>query len=274
LSSGPNNKTPQGHSRHLTDLPVYTSAVKYQGFTKLVTYDFNHMFSVSERTAHRILKDGQSADWIKHNFTHLTRVYPKGVRLTSSNFDPRPFWTAGAQLVAINYQTQDDGSLYNDALFHAGGYVLKPLSLRQKVVESPQKFKLRIQVISAQRLPPTGDLYVEITVGEDTYRTKATKGASLTPRWDESVEFTIEAKPSLLGLTFIHMAIRLPRGIVAQWTRPLSDTGKGYRYLPLSDRDRSRYLFATLFARIDVVPLAVRERPKTSMAMSFGNVMM
>lgn len=252
LSSSKDTKVPQGHSRTLTELPVYTAAVKYQGFSKLVVYDFNHMFSVSERTAHRILKDGQGPDWIKHNFSHLTRVYPKGVRLTSSNFDPRPFWNAGAQLVAINYQTQDAGSLYNDALFHAGGYVLKPLALRQKTNEVAQQFRVRVRVISAQRFPPMAGLFVEATVDEETYRTRSTKAASLSPRWDESLEFTVEAKPSCLGLVFLHLAIKTSRGTIAQWTRPLSDSGRGYRYLSLDDRERSRYLFATLFARIDV----------------------
>jgi phosphatidylinositol phospholipase C delta len=258
VSSGPNTKTPQGHSRALTDLPVYTSAVKYRGFSKLVKYDFNHMFSLSENTANRILKAGQGPDWVKHNFTHLTRIYPKGVRLTSSNYDPRPFWLSGAQLVALNYQTQDAGSMYNEALFHSSGYVLKPLGLRQKVVEETQAYRLRLHIISAQRLPPMDDLYVEATVGDEVLRTKATKGVSLTPRWDETLEYIVEARPSVVGMTFVHLEIRLSRGVVAQWTRPLSDTGRGYRYLPLADRDRQKYLFATLFARIDLEPLPAK----------------
>lgn len=248
--------TTPSHSRRLAELPVYTSAVKYRGFSKLVTYDRHHMFSVSERTANRILREGQEADWIKHNFKHLTRVYPKGARLTSSNFDPRPYWDAGAQMVAINYQTLDAGSGFNAALFHRGGYVLKPAALRSKSGESSVRWGVRVQVISAQRLPPLADLYVEASVGDATQRTKAVRAASLGPRWDEVLEFEVEAKPSCLGLVFVHLELKSPRGVVAHVTRPLPDMGRGYRYLPLDDRDRARYLFATVFVKVDVVCLS------------------
>lgn len=48
----------------------------------------------------------------KHCFTHhsqlLTRVYPKGTRFDSSNYSPMPGWAAGAQYVALNFQTNDE----------------------------------------------------------------------------------------------------------------------------------------------------------------------
>ena len=42
---------------------------------------------------------------IKHNQDHLTRIYPKGTRVNSTNYKPHRYWAAGAQLVAINWQT-------------------------------------------------------------------------------------------------------------------------------------------------------------------------
>lgn len=44
-------------------------------------------------------------DLIKHTKTHVVRTYPKGLRLNSTNYEPHRFWAAGAQLVAINWQT-------------------------------------------------------------------------------------------------------------------------------------------------------------------------
>jgi len=88
----------------LSDLLIYTAGVKYQGFSKLVEYLPHHQFSVSERTGLRIMKENK-ADWIKHNFNHITRVYPKGFRLNSTNYDPLPYWSTGSQLVALNWQT-------------------------------------------------------------------------------------------------------------------------------------------------------------------------
>ena len=41
------------------------------------------------------------------NFTRksLLRVYPKGSRIKSENYDPIIYWNYGMQLVALNYQT-------------------------------------------------------------------------------------------------------------------------------------------------------------------------
>jgi len=46
----------------------------------------------------------------------MTRVYPVGKRITSSNYNPVPHWLSGSQVVALNYQTFDRGTdvcLYN-----------------------------------------------------------------------------------------------------------------------------------------------------------------
>ena len=88
----------------LAQLLIYTAGVKYQGFSKLVEYQARHQFSVSERTAGRIIRE-HKVDWIKHNFQHISRVYPQATRLASTNFDPVPYWSAGCQIVALNWQT-------------------------------------------------------------------------------------------------------------------------------------------------------------------------
>lgn len=35
----------------------------------------------------------------------MSRIYPKGTRMDSSNYNPQPFWNVGCQMVALNYQT-------------------------------------------------------------------------------------------------------------------------------------------------------------------------
>ena len=35
----------------------------------------------------------------------FSRVYPKGQRIDSSNYNPVGFWNVGCQMVALNYQT-------------------------------------------------------------------------------------------------------------------------------------------------------------------------
>lgn len=88
----------------LVSLLVYTVGVKCRGINKKEEYAPEHIFSLSENTANKILK-GSMIDLIKHTRTHVVRIYPKGMRLSSTNYEPHRYWSAGAQLVAINWQT-------------------------------------------------------------------------------------------------------------------------------------------------------------------------
>jgi len=46
-----------------------------------------------------------SALLTRYNKMQLSRIYPKGTRVDSSNYNPQVFWNAGCQLVALNFQT-------------------------------------------------------------------------------------------------------------------------------------------------------------------------
>ena len=119
-------------SLELVSLLVYTVGVKCRGLNKKEAYAPEHIFSLSENTANKLLKQAM-LDLIKHNRTHLVRTYPKGMRIGSTNYVPHRFWSAGCQLVALNWQTFDLGYMINHAMFQRNGragYVLKPLALR------------------------------------------------------------------------------------------------------------------------------------------------
>lgn len=89
----------------LASLLVYTVGVKCRGLNKKEHYAPEHVFSLSENTANKIIRQGLVGDLIKHNRTHAVRIYPKGLRLKSTNYEPHRYWAVGAQLVAINWQT-------------------------------------------------------------------------------------------------------------------------------------------------------------------------
>jgi hypothetical protein len=75
---------------------------------------------------------------------HIVRVYPAGMRIDSSNYNPVQFWTCGVQMAALNFQTcgtvvgvctlltcsvTDVAMTLNGAMFEQNGncgYVLKP----------------------------------------------------------------------------------------------------------------------------------------------------
>ena len=67
--------------------------------------------------------------WIDHNMHFFSRIFPKGLRVNSSNYMPLNTWMVGAQMVALNYQTNDMALQINHGLFRLNsgcGYVLKP----------------------------------------------------------------------------------------------------------------------------------------------------
>lgn len=45
-----------------------------------------------------------------YNKRQMSRVYPKGTRMDSSNYMPQMFWNAGCQMVALNFQTMGKGT--------------------------------------------------------------------------------------------------------------------------------------------------------------------
>ncbi|KAK1793389.1 hypothetical protein P4O66_011772 [Electrophorus voltai] len=70
----------------------------------------------------------------RYNKRQMSRIYPKGTRMDSSNYNPQPFWNVGCQMVALNYQTMDFPMQLNMALFEFNGrtgYLLKHDLLRR-----------------------------------------------------------------------------------------------------------------------------------------------
>ncbi|WFD30770.1 phosphoinositide phospholipase C [Malassezia sp. CBS 17886] len=148
----------------LSALLVYTVGVKCRGINKKESYAPEHMFSLSERKALRLIRTS-NPDLVKHNISHLTRIYPGLSSLSrlsnSANYIPVDMWAAGCQLVALNWQTRDRGLELNQAMFDASrGYVLKPDGVRvraaAKTVDRVVRVRLNLTIISAQQLPHVG----------------------------------------------------------------------------------------------------------------------
>ncbi|KAH9474534.1 1-phosphatidylinositol 4,5-bisphosphate phosphodiesterase 1 [Psilocybe cubensis] len=161
---GPSDRPKPKMSFALLALLVYTVGVKWRGINKKEEYAPEHMFSLSENMANKILRFGMW-DLIKHTKTHLVRTYPKGTRLSSTNYQPHRFWASGAQLVAINWQTFDLGYMINHAMFQRNGrsgYVLKPDAIRLAQKDRLAKRTMHsfdVTIISAQQLPRPKDAF-------------------------------------------------------------------------------------------------------------------
>lgn len=79
--------------------------------------DFKEVRSFVETKAESIVKQ-KPVELLKYNQKGLTRVYPKGQRVDSSNYDPFRLWLCGSQMVALNFQTPGNILLIKKDLIH------------------------------------------------------------------------------------------------------------------------------------------------------------
>jgi len=122
---------------------------KFKTFEKSLQQDTSHMHSIGETKLNKLLSKPETPKlWRQYNQTHMTRTYPAGFRVDSSNYNPILAWAMGCQLVALNFQTTNCMYLsLNDGRFRqAGGlgYVLKPTSVLENTPPRPRKLELRV----------------------------------------------------------------------------------------------------------------------------------
>ena len=60
----------------------------------------NHMHSFSESRVTSLCKRNQSHNWIIYNQSHMSRTFPSGTRIDSSNYSPILAWSTGCQMVS------------------------------------------------------------------------------------------------------------------------------------------------------------------------------
>ncbi|ORY58059.1 PLC-like phosphodiesterase [Pseudomassariella vexata] len=227
----------------LAELGVYAQSVKpidNSWFEEVAMKNgpHHHLINVSEvgLSAHL---PGAAEKIARHNSTHLMRVFPKGTRISSKNLKPVPFWSIGAQICALNWQTFGGSIQLNEALFSGtDGFVLKPAALRaggSGSLATGRKRKLRVHVAGATDVPlpedrDQGDIkpYVTCTLvhpadtlGNDAgpkrktapYKRHHTLGGLLhrgenppttDPLWDETLEWEYEDNE----MVFLRMLIK------------------------------------------------------------------
>ena len=163
---------------------------------------YKEMHSIDENKLLSYTKKPSYLNVIKYSNKCLLRVYPKGTRTASSNFDPLTSWNYGCQLVALNYQTPDKPMQLNFGKFslcNGGcGYVRKPEDMISGQFDPskdtfPNSIALFITVISGRMLSSEdGNLpKVKISLegldcdpGEEVTRPAK---SSLAPFWNEKL---------------------------------------------------------------------------------------
>uniref|UniRef100_A0A7E4W1T5 Phosphoinositide phospholipase C n=1 Tax=Panagrellus redivivus TaxID=6233 RepID=A0A7E4W1T5_PANRE len=254
----------------LSSLVNYTHPIKFAGFDLAEKENKHyHMSSFSESTGLGYLK--QSApEFVNYNKRQLSRIYPKGARVDSSNFLPQIFWNTGCQMVSLNFQTPDVYMQLNQGKFDYNGntgYLLKPDFMRRPdklfdpFSESPVDGVIAahcsVRVISGQFLSERKvGTYVEVEMyglPTDTirkeHRTKTVPANGLNPIYNE--EPFVFRKVVLPELAVLRFAVYDENNKqLGQRILPLDGLQAGYRHISLRTESTMPMTLPSLFVHL------------------------
>ncbi|KAM4879949.1 LOW QUALITY PROTEIN: 1-phosphatidylinositol 4,5-bisphosphate phosphodiesterase beta-3 [Sylvia borin] len=250
----------------MSTLVTYVEPVKFKSFQ--AAQKRNRSFEMSSFVETKGLEQLTKSplEFVEYNTRQLSRVYPKGTRVDSSNFHPQLFWNAGVQMAALNFQSLDVPLQLNLSVFEANassGYLLKPEPLRRPGrafdpfsegrLDGIVANTLSVQVLSGQFLAERRcGVFVELEVfglPVDTrrrLRTRTCQGNPFNPVWDE--EPLVLHKVVFPALASLRVAAYEEGGrLLGQRVLPVATLRSGYRYVPLrSDSNQPLLLPALL----------------------------
>ncbi|KAK0087269.1 hypothetical protein PV325_001367 [Microctonus aethiopoides] len=240
---------------------------------------FHEMSSFPETKAEKLICQQEHAFFVKYHQIQFSRVYPKGQRIDSSNYNPVPLWNAGCQMVALNYQTGDKSMQINHAKFRENGscgYVLKPDCMFEdkynaydrKVLRGVESYGIKLKIMGARHLHKSGrgtaSPYVEVEIiGADydngvklTTRTISDNG--FNPLWNEGCEFDV-VNPSfaLIRFSVQDEDVFGDCNFIGQATYPVRCLRTGYRSVPLKNQHSEDLELASLLVHITITKLII-----------------
>ncbi|XP_028391934.1 1-phosphatidylinositol 4,5-bisphosphate phosphodiesterase gamma-1-like [Dendronephthya gigantea] len=256
----------------LSDLVVYCQTVPFD-FEGIGTGKHYEMSSISESKIDKYTNPKNSARFNLYNHNQLTRVYPKGTRVDSTNYDPSMMWSCGVQMCALNYQTSDRPMQLNHGRFMDNGgcgYVLKPDCTRLEnfdpyqpsMLEGVKAVTVNLTIIAGRHLPKIArgitSPFVEVEIigaYYDTYKYKSKTQADngLNPIYNETIEFDVICPP----MAYIRFAVYDEDmfgdpNFVAQAVFPFKSLKLGYRSVPLKNAYNEDLELSSLLVYLDV----------------------
>ncbi|XP_028399821.1 inactive phospholipase C-like protein 2 [Dendronephthya gigantea] len=266
-------------SKELSDLVTYCTSVRFESFANSAeNQKYWEMSSLGETTAKKQIT-AYPEEFVNHNKAFLTRVYPSGKRVDSSNYNPVEMWNYGCQMVALNYQTGGLAMDLNTAKFNNNGrcgYILKPAVMREKIAYFNPSCKdaiagvtpqiLRIKIISGQQFPKPKmsgtkgeviDPFVSVSVygiPADTVqeKTRTITNNGFNPVFDETFEFHINL-PELALVRFVVLDDDfIGDAFIGQYTIPFVCMQQGYRHIRLQNSLGEPMYSVTLFIHVTI----------------------
>uniref|UniRef100_A0A4X1UQP1 1-phosphatidylinositol 4,5-bisphosphate phosphodiesterase n=1 Tax=Sus scrofa TaxID=9823 RepID=A0A4X1UQP1_PIG len=255
-----------------------SSLVNYIQPTKFISFEFsaqkNRSYVISSFTelkAYDLLSKA-SVQFVDYNKRQMSRIYPKGTRMDSSNYMPQMFWNAGCQMVALNFQTMDLPMQQNMALFEfngQSGYLLKHEFMRRldkqfnpfsvDRIDVVVATTLSITVISGQFLSERSvRTYVEVELfglpgdPKRRYRTKLSPSTnSINPVWKEE-PFVFE-KILMPELASLRVAV-MEEGnkFLGHRIIPVNALNSGYHHMCLHSESNMPLTMPALFVFLEM----------------------
>ncbi|XP_017297080.1 1-phosphatidylinositol 4,5-bisphosphate phosphodiesterase eta-2a isoform X3 [Kryptolebias marmoratus] len=251
-------------SRALSDLVKYTRSVGLYDVETQANCSWQ-VSSLSETKAHQLMQQ-KPASFIQFNQRQLSRIYPSSYRVDSSNFNPQPFWNAGCQLVALNYQSEGRVLQLNRAKFYSNGncgYILKPACMCEGAfnpnLEDPlpgrMKKQLVLKIISGQQLPKPKDSmlgdrgeiidpFVEVEiiglpVDCCKEQTRVVDDNGFNPMWEETLVFTVHMPELALVRFLVWDHDPIGQDFIGQRTIAFNSMMPGYRHVYLEGMEEA-----------------------------------
>ncbi|XP_016367368.1 1-phosphatidylinositol 4,5-bisphosphate phosphodiesterase beta-1-like [Sinocyclocheilus rhinocerous] len=198
-------------------------------------------------------------EFVEYNKFQLSRIYPKGTRVDSSNYMPQVFWNAGCQLVALNFQTIDLSMQLNLGMYEyngKSGYRLKPEFMRrpdkhfdpftESTVDGIVANTLSVKVIDAQFC-----FCSPVDTRRKAFKTKTSQSNAINPVWDE--EPIVFKKVVLPTLASLRIAVYEEGGkFIGHRIIPVSAIRPGYRYIGLRNEKNQALTLPAIFVNIEV----------------------
>uniref|UniRef100_A0A8C6VJL2 Phosphoinositide phospholipase C n=1 Tax=Naja naja TaxID=35670 RepID=A0A8C6VJL2_NAJNA len=254
----------------MSSLVNYIQPIKFESFE----ISKNHSYVVSSFTelkAYELLTRSP-IQFVNYNKRQMSRIYPKGTRMDSSNYMPQMFWNVGCQMVALNFQTSDVPMQQNMALFEfngQSGYLLKhdfmcrpdkhfdPFSVDR--IDVVVASTLSITIISGQFLSERSvKSYIEVELfglpgdPKRRYRTKVTPNAnSINPIWNED-PFVFEKilMPELASLRIV--ALEEGAKFIGHRIIPVTAVCSGYHHVCLRSESNQPLTMPSLFVYVEM----------------------
>ncbi|XP_076145339.1 1-phosphatidylinositol 4,5-bisphosphate phosphodiesterase beta-3 isoform X1 [Alosa pseudoharengus] len=256
-------------TEEMSTLVNYIEPVKFKSFEVAGKRNkYYEMSSFVETKGMDTLKSSP-VEFVEYNKKQLSRIYPKGTRVDSSNYMPHLFWNVGCQMVALNFQTLDLPMQLNMGVFEYNGgcgYLLKPEFMRrtdkhfdpftENIVDGIVANTVKITIISGQFLNERKvGVYVEVDMfglPSDTkrkFRTR-TNNNSLDPVWTE--ESFVFNKVILPNLASLRVAVFEENGkFIGHRILPVLALRPGYHYISLKNELNQPLLLSSLFVYIE-----------------------